>query len=225
MTASSYIRPPKYPKIPYLVAPAHVQADDGLLSEDERRGLVAATVVVEEKLDGANVSLWFDGATLQVATRGGLNAMDRGGLLGRLRAWALERRDYLYTALDERLVLYGEWLLRRHRIHYSRLPSALIGLDVLNAATSTFLDVPGRDRVLAAACLCPPPVLFDGVLHDLATAENLLGRSRFADEMAEGIVVRPVPPLTGLPRIAKLVRRDFVPVGDNPSEENTVLES
>jgi hypothetical protein len=67
-------------------------------------------VPVEEKLDGANVSLWFDEGRLRVATRGGADAMDRAGQLGRLRAWGAERHGSLVELLEGDVAAYGEWL-------------------------------------------------------------------------------------------------------------------
>ena len=85
------IEPPKYPRTPYL------WRDDGraenVVPPGEREAWFRTPVVVEEKLDGANVSLWLDDGQLRVASRGGAEAMDRAGQLGRLRAWGAQRHQ------------------------------------------------------------------------------------------------------------------------------------
>lgn len=117
--------PPKYPRLPHLVPGPGVSADDLVLDGPARERLLAVPVAVEEKLDGANVVLWFDGTEPTVATRGGVDAVARGGQRGRLKAWAAGRADGLRGALGERLVIYAEWLLRRHTVPYERLPGPL----------------------------------------------------------------------------------------------------
>ncbi|MDQ3632144.1 MAG: hypothetical protein M3417_12910 [Actinomycetota bacterium] len=51
--------PPKYPRVPHLAASPAVTADDAVLTPQVRASLLAADVVVEEKLDGMNVVIWI----------------------------------------------------------------------------------------------------------------------------------------------------------------------
>lgn len=107
--------PPPYPRTPYLWPTPHATRDDRVLSRDEAGHWLREPVTVEEKLDGANVSLWLDPMTgPQVASRGGPDAMDRAGQLGRLRAWAGERLDAVAELLADGWAAYGEWLWLRH---------------------------------------------------------------------------------------------------------------
>ncbi len=149
--------PPSYPRVPHLVRAPGTTRDDIVLPDHERDELLAGPVIVEEKLDGANVMLWLaDDGGLQVASRGGAGAMDRGGQLGPLRAWVGPRSDQLRALLADRHVLYGEWLWRRHTVRYSRLADWFVGLDVCDRS-GTWLEVSARDRALSVAGLERPP--------------------------------------------------------------------
>lgn len=166
-------------------------------------------VVVEEKLDGANVAVWYsDDGRLDVATRGGPGAMDRGGQLGRLRAWVAARHDALVSLLGGELRLYGEWMWRRHTIRYTRLPDWLLCID-LQRADGTRLSAAERARRCAPAGVHVAPVLFRGVLGDRRHLQALCGQSTFGDEPMEGMILR--REAGGSVRdVAKWVRSAFV---------------
>jgi len=185
--------------------------DDNVLTPAARASFFEAPVRVEEKLDGANVSLWSpDGRRVEVATRGGADAVDRGRQLGRLRAWVGERTPALLAGIADD-VLYGEWLYLTHGVSYDALPSLLVGLDVL--AQAGWLDAAARDARLEAMSLPAPPVLFEGRLHDEEQLRALLEQpSRFGAPAIEGVVLRRAAHAG--PRLVKVVRAAHRPPTD-----------
>ena len=186
-------------------------AGDVVMAEDDQEGLLARDVVVEEKLDGANVMLWLDDGIPHAATRGGAGSADRSGLLGPVRAWAMEHADALRAALGERYAVYGEWLLRRHAVPYDRLPAPFVAFDVLDRGTGVFAPVAERDVILQAAELAVVPRVFSGRLASLEQLRSLHGRSAFGEAPAEGLVVR----AAGAPRmVAKLIDPRWSAVGN-----------
>lgn len=195
--------PPPYPRTPHLW-PTADHPRRLVVPADEIESWLRSPVIVEEKLDGANVSLWWaDG--VHVASRGGSDAMDRAGQLGRLRAWASERAGVLGPLIADGHVLYGEWLWVRHGVAYDALPDWLVALDLWHPAHG-FSDVEDRDARCAASGLALPPRLFSGVLNDRQTVERLMTRSAWAPgQPAEGMILRDE---SG--RRCKIVRGDFV---------------
>lgn len=197
--------PPRYPRIPHLVGGRGTR-DDLVLAPDDVRSLLEREVVVEEKLDGANVALWAEDGRMRATTRGGPYATDRANQRGHLLAWAAQHAENLRRALHGARALYAEWLLLSHSMLYERLPSFLVVFDVLRA-DGTFATVGERDDRCGGAGLSTPPLLARGVLGRLAAVEALLGRSAVGSGPAEGVVVRPVDGRA--PRIVKLVRAGF----------------
>lgn len=181
--------PPPYPRTPYLVAPAQLSGSDRVLSATEVPGWFRTPVLVEEKLDGANVSLWLEQGQIQVATRGGAGAMDRAGQLGRLRAWAAENAGRVTTLLADGWSAYGEWLWLRHGVAYDLLPDLLVVLDCWHPDAG-MASVAQRDARVATAGLLTPPARYAGVLRDLPELLSMLGPSAYAHTRAEGLVVR-----------------------------------
>lgn len=194
-----------YPRIHHLV-PGRGTRDDLVLGETEVRNLLRVPTRVEEKLDGANVHVWWEDGWLRCATRSGEGGQDRAGQLGPLRAWLATRADQLRPLLERGSVLFGEWLLLEHSIHYSSLPAFLIGLDIWDPELG-WLDADQRDERLTAAGLTLPPVIHRGVVGSLDGLERLLGPSRVGGSMMEGLVVRRLD--GGEPRLAKFVAPSF----------------
>ncbi len=203
--------PPPYPRIPHLV-PGRGTKDDQVLASTSAGRLLDAEVVVEEKLDGANVSLWVDDdGRPSCASRGGPGARDRAGQLGPLRGWLTANDDRLRPVLAAWPVVYAEWMLLMHTIAYDQLPSYLVVLDLWDRNRG-FATVGDRDAACEEAGLVQPPQLWRGVPRSSERIERLLGRSAWGREGAEGVVLRRVG--AGEPRLAKLLRPGFRRLGD-----------
>lgn len=203
--------PPAYPRIPHLVG-GRGTSDDVTLAAAEAASLLAEPVLVEEKVDGANVALWVEDGRVEVALRAGPGAMDRAGQLGPLRAWAATHDADLRRALgDGDTALYAEWLLLRHSSAYDRLPSYLVALDLWRPGTG-LLPLEERDRACGEAGLTTPPHVWRGVAGTVEAVERLLGQSAWGPGPAEGLVVRsPSVPA----RRAKLVPVAFRRLSDD----------
>jgi hypothetical protein len=198
MTAQS-----PYPRVPHLAPGPGVTRDDLVLPRDARNLLLDGRVRIEEKLDGANISiaLLADGR-LEVASRGGPGTIDRGGHLGRARAWAAQRSDDLRPLLAGGCVLYGEWLLTRHGVGYQALPDLFAGFDLFDLATG-WIPVHERDERLHHANLATPHSLgeFDGM--DLGSVDALMGPSTFGAPRVEGLIIRALDTDGNVQRLAK----------------------
>jgi hypothetical protein len=194
---------PPYPRIPHLASGLGITRDDVVLSDDDRERLLSGGVRVEEKLDGANVSFAL-GPDREVlaATRGGPDTIDRGGHLGRARAWAAERSDALASLLADGSILYGEWLLTRHSVRYAQLPDLFVGFDLLHPIRG-WASVEARDEGLTQAGITTPPALGDFRGIQLAKLDVLLGPSKYGAPQAEGLIVRALSAEDGRPRVAK----------------------
>ena len=182
--------PPSFPRTAYLWPPRGRSVDDELVGPDQTSAWFTRPLVVEEKLDGANVSLWLENGRLQVASRGGVGAMDRGRQLGRLRAWGAERADALSSVLADGSAMYAEWLWVAHGTRYDLLPDWLIVLDLWHPSTG-FVPADARDERSRAHGLNVPPRLFEGTLRTEVALTRLFGTSSFATTTRrEGLVLR-----------------------------------
>lgn len=178
--------PPGYPRIPRLEGESE---DDLSVATATKEGWLRDEIVVEEKVDGSNVALWFDDNRIEVAGRAGREAMDRGGQLGRLKAWANEQRRALSVLLVGTWVAYGEWLWLQHSLEYDQLPDLLIVLDLWHPCRG-YAPADERDERVQDAALVAVPTLYRGPLGSIERLGALTAASRFRSGPAEGAVLR-----------------------------------
>lgn len=188
--------------------------DDKVLSAAEAADLMSAEVVLEEKVDGANLgfSLSEDG-DLRAQNRGQYLAEPHSGQFARLPQWLAIHGSGIGDALlehaDRRLMLFGEWCAARHSLDYTRLPDWFLLFDVFETTTGRFWSSTRRDALAVRLGLSTTPRLSSGrfKLAEL-TAKVDSWPSRFRDGPLEGIVVRRESAEWCDSR-AKLVRADF----------------
>lgn len=185
--------------------------DDKVLSASEAAALLAGEVVVEEKLDGANVgiSLAEDGA-LRLQNRGQYLHPPFVGQFQRLSGWIAAHEEALLRELSPDLILFGEWCAARHSVAYDRLPDWLIVFDVYDRIEEHFFSTARRDDFARRVGL---PVVRT-VSRGLTTLADLTRRlsaepSVYRAGPVEGFVIRKETSDWLLAR-AKLVHPEFV---------------
>jgi len=202
----------RFPHIPHLAwLGEESPRDDKVLSLEEAKDLLSAEVVVEEKLDGANlgISISKDGKLL-VQNRGQYLVEEPfSGQFSRLSSWIAPHRSTLLHELTPGLILFGEWCAARHSIQYHRLPDWFVVFDVYDTTTARFWSITRRNFLAGQLGMPVAPCLFSGPTS-LAALKALLAdqRSMFGDGPIEGIVIRREEP-DWLTARAKLVRAEF----------------
>ena len=184
--------------------------DDKVLSVTEAAALLAGNVVIEEKLDGANLGL-------SLAPDGSLRAQNRGqyldephaGQFARLRSWLAQNSATLHTVMTLDLILFGEWCAARHSLDYAALPDWFLLFDVYERAAGRFWSTPRRNALARKAGLVTVPQVFSGKIATVALKELLAtATSRYRHGALEGLVIRRESSEWCEAR-AKLVRPDF----------------
>ena len=120
--------------------------DDKVLSLDEMRKILMGEVVVEEKLDGANLgfSVSADGR-IQAQNRSHYIVPPYAGQFGRLRSWVPAHGEPLIEALGSNLIAFGEWCAARHSLTYQQLPDWWLLFDIYDRSEQRFWSTARRD--------------------------------------------------------------------------------
>jgi hypothetical protein len=217
----------KFPHTPHLAwLGSHSPRQDKVLSPPEARELLSGEVLIEEKVDGANLGL-------SVGPSGELRAQNRGNYLGPrahpqfqpLWPWLEALRDALLQALGPHLILFGEWCFAVHSLRYDRLPDWFLAFDVYDRRAQRFWSSARRDALVSVLGLARVPTLARGHFS-LEELTRLLGHSRLAQGPMEGLYARRDEGDFLLAR-AKLVRPEFVQAIDThwssrPLERNAL---
>lgn len=237
---------PRFPVTPYLGHPPSMTTSDVSANLDEYTAAKAkaVNVIIEEKLDGANVRIRFDGKNEPVVgnrdhvlKKGYLKDTPSKLQFRPLWTWVYDHRQRfkdLAAALGTTPVLYGEWLFARHTIAYDSLPELLIPFDLF--FDGAFLDPLKTRTALRMAGFKLPPLVETG---GSSTAPHLEGLrvpgaggtqlmaarvSAWSLEAREGDVIK-IGDGEKLTARFKVVRHDFKPRDDfttSPLEHNHV---
>ncbi|MBC7618733.1 MAG: RNA ligase family protein [Candidatus Saccharibacteria bacterium] len=205
---TDFFRFPHTPHIAWLASGA--PRDDKVLSPDEAAEFLAGDVVIEEKLDGANLGL-------SVSPDGVLRAQNRGqylpqpyhGQFSRLGPWLAAHEDRLFDALGTHLIAFGEWCAARHSLNYVSLPDWWLVFDVYDLVSEKFWSTERRNAWAAQLGLMTVPKLHTGHvdMHQLLEWVNIK-HSQFRQGPLEGLIIRRENG-EWLEQRAKLVRADF----------------
>lgn len=169
----------KYPRTPHLEGSRLQPGDEG----DEHVRLATLTgrhAVVEEKLDDANVGISFtSGGELLLQSRGHyLVGGGRERQFAPFKQWACAHEARLLALLEDRYVMYGEWMFAKHSVSYDRLPHWFCEFDVYDRVDEVFLSTPRRHALLADSAVVSVPVLRAGPMpRDVRALRALVRRS------------------------------------------------
>lgn len=205
---TEFIRFPHTPHLAWL-GRGRPRADK-VLSPREASELLSGPVVVEEKVDGANLGFSVD-------ERGALQMQNRGSFLDRahlhpqfrpLTTWLATREQRIAEALAPGLILFGEWCYAVHSVRYTRLPDWFLAFDVYDRTAGSFWTADARNELAQRLDLQVVPRLGAGPFT-LPQLESLLHSSKVTEGPAEGLYVRREDEGRLVAR-AKLVRSEFV---------------
>ena len=173
----------KYPRTPHLEG-SRLQPGDEDLDQIPFSAIRGRHLVVEEKCDGANSALSFDGGgKLLLQSRGHyLTGGWRERHYDLLKKWARVHAPALYEALGSRYIMYGEWMYAKHTVYYDALPHYFLEFDVLDRETGEFLSTPRRMELLRGLPVVHVPVLAEGEFDSAESLTGLLGPSAYISD-------------------------------------------
>lgn len=169
----------KYPSTPHVQG-SGLQKGDKANEQVPLKTIAGRWAVIEEKLDGANSGWSYSpAAELLLQSRGHyLVGGGRERQFNLLKPWAECHADTLLERLEDRYVMYGEWMYTKHSVFYDRLPHYFNEFDILDRKTGAFLSTPRRREMLAGTPIVQVPVVYEGPLpSDMKLLWKLVYRS------------------------------------------------
>ncbi|TRO78338.1 DNA ligase [Desulfuromonas acetexigens] len=183
--------------------------DDKVLSKSERGEFLQHNLIVEEKVDGANLGISFDSeGNIRVQNRGAYLHLPGSGQWKKLGDWLTPRACTLFEHLSDHFILFGEWCYAQHSVFYDRLPDWFLGFDVYDKRFGRFLSSKRRDDLFTEMGVAQVPVLAFGHFA-YPEVQKFLSTSKLSEQPAEGIYLR-FDQDDWLAQRAKLVRPAFI---------------
>lgn len=210
----------KYPRTPHLSGSSGTDDDKHLGAADSEVILSDDSLIVEEKVDGTNTGIHFapDGKVI-MQCRGHLITEGMHPQYDLFKQWVMVKRDTLEIALEDRFILFGEWLYARHSVHYTALPHYFFEFDMYDKQRNVFLDFESRMKLLCGTGIHTVPIVSRGKVS-FGNLLKSIGPSAFGavfdnprtgipDNRMEGVYLRTEANGCVTAR-AKIVRPEFV---------------
>lgn len=214
----------KFPRTRHLKNLGYVGSDDEVMTKEKAAEMLTflkvaqespnVRLVLEEKVDGANLGFSFQSETDEVV------AQNRAHYVSCKSHAQFKQLKYFMDTYDEdlrrvlqkgRRILYGEWMAFRHSIHYMDLPSVFLAFDLFDVDEQRFLSraafkqaMNGTGISTVRSVALPEDVGVES-LSDLTVRCG----SAYYDGVVEGLYIR-VDEGDFLVDRAKLVRPDFI---------------
>ena len=225
--ASDFIKFPHTPHLAWL-SPNSVR-EDRVLTNSEVAEFLRGEVIIEEKVDGANIGI-------SVSPDHTLSVQNRGAFLERpsplqfqpLWGWLGTRSNQIIAELGQDLILFGEWCFAVHSIRYDRLPDWFIAFDIYDRAACAYFAADRRNELLRKLKLHPVPRIAKGHFS-LAQITKFLedSSSAFGSSKIEGLYLRREAQ-GRLEKRVKIVRSEFTQAitshwSSRPISRNAIL--
>lgn len=176
----------KYPRTKHIEGSRCQPGDENLDSVPFSK-ISNKFIVVEEKVDGANCGISFrDDGELLLQSRGHyLTGGGREKHFNLFKTWANAHSSELFDILEDRFIMYGEWLYAKHTVFYDNLPHYFMEFDIWDKVEGKFLSTERRREMLKDfPFVVSVLVLFEGKLNTLKALTDFLGRSNFISDQA-----------------------------------------
>lgn len=167
----------KYPRTPHLIWSESVSKDDRIIQPNQLSKLKSAPVIVTEKMDGENTTLY----------RHTLHARSLQNRPHESRDWLKQMWSKINFSIPENMRICGENLYAKHSIYYTRLPSYFLVFSIWESdiclswnETLEWCDLFGLTSV---------PVLYEGEWNEKLIKACYTGVSKYGDTQ-EGYVIR-----------------------------------
>lgn len=209
----------KYPRTPHLFGSVGTDDDKHMGERESLEFINDPSLVTEVKLDGGNAGIHFANGEMVLQCRGHLITSGMHPQFDLFKQWAAVKRDTLEICLEDRYILFGEWLYAKHSVHYRQLPHYFFEFDIYDKADGVFLSLDRRTEILTGSGIHTVPVIHRGKVardelpkligpdpYDAVFDNPLTGRP---DNLMEGLYLRKERDgvVTGR---AKFVRPEFV---------------
>jgi atypical dual specificity phosphatase len=202
----------KFPRTKHIVNLGAMTRDDLMYTLTEQKDLLSNELIIEEKIDGANLGIFLNKETMKimVQNRSHFVNCEYHEQFKLLEKWITLHSSELFEILQENeYILYGEWVYFKHSIHYTKIPDYFILFDIYDRVTKQFLSREKVNSIIKNTTLQQVPIIANGKftldeLKKIATTKSI-----FYDGPVEGIYVRAIK--DGITKLrGKIVRSNFI---------------
>lgn len=195
----------KYPSIRHLVALTDVRQDKVFTSK-ELEAFLDNDLILEEKLDGANLGFSTNHRIVVAQNRGKIiDLRTPEPQFKKLKDWINQSQ---LRDLSENYILFGEWMYAKHSILYTELCDWFYAYDLYDRESGKWASREVLTNLCGSLGIYTAPHFLSGRFELDQLIDQTRTRSFLYDGPKEGIVIR-VEDDFNCKQVAKIVRADF----------------
>jgi len=179
----------KYPRTRHIQGSGLGKDDlDDYAPIEELRG---KNLVLESKIDGANTGISFVNCELKLQCRGHFLGLGNDWPeFDQFKVWSNTWSDQLWDILEDRYIMYGEWMIGFHSVFYDMLPHYFMEFDIYDKKDKAFLDTTRRKEIISKAemIINQVRVITEGKFDTIENIISHVGLSAFISDKAYGIL-------------------------------------
>ena len=202
----------KFPRTKHLINTGSATKDDIICTQQEIKLFLGQSIIVEEKIDGANLGIYINkNYEILVQNRSHYVNSSYHPQFKILDKWIHQHTNDLLNILEiDNEILYGEWMYFKHSIHYTDLPDYFLAYDIFNITLGTFISREKLNERLKDTSIQQVPIITTRVFKSLDELKALVTtKSQFYDGPIEGVYLRISHDEKTTER-SKIVRHNFI---------------
>lgn len=171
------------------------------------------SIVVQEKIDGANFSVQYD-ETEGIRAFGRNHALDAKNTLRGAWEWSRKlEQELVKSVLGTNLILFGEWLTPHTVVYPKERYHNAYFYDVWDSAEEQYLDQDRVEAIVRQLSLLYVPVFYKGEFISWEHLKQFVGKTELGGKIGEGIVIKNMTRLndsdSNIPFYTKVVGDQF----------------
>ncbi len=192
---------PEYPRTPHLPHKPNMAIGDIVSTKEETSFLFTSpSLLIEEKIDGANCAIMWNNGEIIVRNRE--HILNKGYLKNTpakiqfrsLWTWVYDHRDQFIAVekeLEGAVGIYGEWCWALHGIIYDKLPAYFIPWGIYDPQMKKMISANLARNILENSGFFCPSRLHIGPIESWEWLEHLCDKkSLWGPEKIEGIYIK-----------------------------------
>lgn len=148
----------KYPRTEHLEGSKYIDLSSKIFQYNDKEQIsfeslskAGEYIILEEKMDGIGLGVGFIKGEYYIQHRGHIYSSTDTEVpyfIKNFSNWIIQHEELLYTLLEDKYCLFGEWLQYKHTIFYNSLSSVFLEYDIYSKEENVFLSTPKRKNLL-----------------------------------------------------------------------------
>lgn len=148
-------------------------------------------IIIQEKIDGANVSFQYDEETDSVQCFSRNQPVDAENPFRGYYDWVQQLdKDQVHAALGNHLRMFGEWLVPHRVVYPEEKQNTMYCFDIYDTEKAAYLPQDKVKHIVEQLGLHYVPVFYEGAFTSWDDIMPLVGKTEMGAELGEGIVIK-----------------------------------